>query len=144
MACHFAGRTGILTPVRYLIQPGFVILLIASCGLAESEGCNTAAPSLSVVVDVPGHPFGVAISPDGCWVFATIAGAPLKPGGLAVLRRDAGSLTMERVVRLEGSPTGIVLTPDGKRMLVTTGGAMDVLDVARVVSGAPNPVETTI
>jgi DNA-binding beta-propeller fold protein YncE len=129
--------------VRHLLHSGIVFLLIAPCGLAKSKGCNAAPLTPSVVVDVPGRPFGVAVSQDGCWVFATLIGAPEKPAGLAVLRRDAGRLTMERLVPLAGSPTGIVLAPGGKRLLVATGGAVEVLDVARVTSGAPNPVETT-
>jgi DNA-binding beta-propeller fold protein YncE len=126
------------------MQAGLMVLLMAAGGRAESAGCNAAAPNPSVLVEVPGHPFGVAISPDGCWVFATLVSAPGKPAGLAVLRRDGGRLTMERVVRLAGEPTGIAITRDGKRLLVAAGSALEVLDAARVVSGGGNPVEATI
>jgi len=53
-------------------------------------------------------------------------------------------LTFERLVRVAGEPVGIVITRDGKRLLVTTGGALEVLDAARVTSGGGNPVEATI
>src|SRR5947208_388214 len=130
MAYLFRIPKGYTRAVAYLFRSAAILLLSSACGLAKSKGCNAPPPTPSVTVEVPGRPFGVAISPDGCWVFATLVPSGKLPG-LAVLRHDGGRLTMDRFLPLNGGPTGIAITPDGKRLLVTTGGSIEVLDVAR-------------
>jgi DNA-binding beta-propeller fold protein YncE len=47
---------------------------------------------------------------------------------------------MVRVVPVARAPAGIVLTHDGKLLVAAAGNAAVVLDVARITSGAPDPV----
>src|SRR5579862_7253239 len=76
---------------------------------AQPGGCNAPAASPSVTVALPANPFAVQPSADGCWVFASLAGAN---GGIAVLKRAEGRVEMVRVVHIAPGPAGIVLTHD--------------------------------
>src|ERR1700687_689596 len=81
---------------------------------AQPSGCNTPLASPSVTIALPGNPFAVKPTADGCWLFASVGGAN---GGIAVLKRQAGHIEVVRVVPVAPAPAGIVLTHDGKLLI---------------------------
>ena len=92
------------------------------------------AASPSVTVAVPASPFAVAVSADGCHVFASLMGQGSQRG-IAVFRRAGGKMELRRVVPLRSNPAGMALTHDGRQLLVAAGDAVAFLDVRRLVSG---------
>src|SRR5579872_3749974 len=89
-----------------------VLLLLAGSAQAQAGGCNAKAAAPSFTVKLPGHPFAVAPTQDGCWLFVSII-----QKGVAVLNRSGGHVEVARVVTLKSSPTGIVLTHDDKLLI---------------------------
>src|SRR5277367_971236 len=81
-------------------------------------------PTLSAdqKLELPGHPFKLAISNDGEWVFAALL--PQSAGeaaGIGVIRRVGPELKLIRTVRVNPPPRGIVLTHDGKTLIASNG-----------------------
>lgn len=107
---------------------------------AKSADCNQPAPEPLTYVDLPGGPFSPLPTPDGCWVFVSLTKLPGSPGGVAVLRRTGGEVSLVRVIPVEGNLSGSVLTHDGKLMIVTTGKALAFLDADRMISGQGDAV----
>ena len=60
--------------------------------------------------------------------------------GVAVLKREAGQFKLQRVIPIQGGPAGLVLTHDGKVLVVAAGKAIVMLDTARMISGAADPI----
>jgi DNA-binding beta-propeller fold protein YncE len=87
---------------------------------------------------LPGHPFKLAISNDGQWVFAALSGAG-DTAGIGVIRRDGADLKLIRMARVNPAPSGIVLTHDGKTLIASNGEGAVFLDVERLISGQGNP-----
>lgn len=113
--------------------------------LAQAQGkpaaCNQAAADAITFVDLPGHPFTPIPTRDGCWIFVSMPNPKNGPqSGVAVLRRDGGTVSLVRVIPTNGGPEGMVLTHDGKVLI----GAMDdrivFLDTGRMVSGKAGAV----
>jgi DNA-binding beta-propeller fold protein YncE len=104
---------------------------------AQPSTCNARLDAPSITITLPGHPFGVLPSRDGCWVFASMG------GGIAVLKRQQGHIELVRVVRVTPAPAGIALTHDGKLLIGAANNAAVVLDVAQMTAGAPHPLVGT-
>jgi DNA-binding beta-propeller fold protein YncE len=104
---------------------------------ASSAACNAAAEKPVSYVSLPGHPFGIAVSRDGCWVFVALS---RESNGIAVLRRKGGKMKVERVVDVSGVPTEIVLTHDNKLLIVADGESVTFLDIARMYQGSHDAV----
>jgi 6-phosphogluconolactonase (cycloisomerase 2 family) len=118
-----------------------VASLAPSAVRAQDNACNVPAKDAIVNLDTPGKPFEPVITPDGCWIFVTLTqGASSGGGGIAVVQRANGSLSIARTVPLQDAPTGAVLTHDGKLLVVADGGYLAFLDVARLESGDGDPV----
>jgi DNA-binding beta-propeller fold protein YncE len=120
-------------------------LLLAAAPAAPAaraqDACNAPAKDAIVHLDVPGTPFEPVITADGCWLFVTLASGNRPDGGdIAVVRRDAGKLSLVRTVPVKGNPTGAVLTHDGKTLIVASGAYLAFLDASRLISGAGDPV----
>jgi DNA-binding beta-propeller fold protein YncE len=113
-------------------------LLIFLAGLATGA-CNTPMSEPVANVPLPGHPFGVVPSSDGCWLFVS-----LPARGISVLHRDNGQVEIKRTVKVEGRPLGMVLTHDGKTLIVAGGSLVSFLDVQRLTSGKGDPTVATI
>ncbi len=121
---------------------------LVSAGQLSLPGCTTkiaAGRTLATVkpstVAVGGHPFGVAVTPDGQYSFVS--------GGDAVtMLRNAngngnGSALAPAVVRsfaVPGAEKGDAITKDGKFLLAASGSGAAVIDVAHAEQGVPNPV----
>src|SRR5580692_10418654 len=116
-------------------------LLMAAFGSiaaqAQPSGCNAPLASPSVTISLPGNPFAVKPSADGCWVFVSVGGAK---GGIAVLKRGGGKIEMVRVVPVTPAPAGIALTHDGKLLIAAANNSAVVLDVQRMTEGTPDAV----
>ena len=120
---------------------------------AQSADCNAPLPSQQVSVSLPGRPFKLAVTPDGCRIFASLLGANQGQagGGLAVLQRRGGHIEVVRNVsentgRGGGAGLGgLALTHDGKILIATTGHGVVLMDVARLVNGGKeDPVISTV
>ena len=116
---------------------------------SSSGSCNAAAPGAVTEVKLPGHPFGIAATSDGCRLFVSVASADPMSNGIAVLRRDAGAILLERVVPIaahEGrpvmrpGPNGIVLTHDGRLLIAANDEEILFLDVPSMVRGDADPI----
>jgi DNA-binding beta-propeller fold protein YncE len=105
-------------PVRY---PA-----ILSCHPGEARVLKTT---------VPGQPFAAIVSPDGCWIFASLIGPP---AGLAVFHWTGIRLELRRIVRLSPAAAGLALSHDGGLLVVADGRYVDFLDVGRLLNGATN------
>jgi DNA-binding beta-propeller fold protein YncE len=125
---------------RMWIGPTLLIMVGTTARInaqAQSSDCNAPLSSPSVTITLPSNPFAVAPSSDGCWVFASLAGAN---GGIAVLKRGGGRIEMVRVVPVRPAPAGIALTHDGKLLIAAANNSAVVLDVAKMTSGADNAI----
>jgi hypothetical protein len=125
---------------RMWIGPAILIAAGAAARMnaqALPSGCNEPLASASVTIALPGNPFAVKPTSDGCWVFASVSGAN---GGIAVLKRQDGRIAMVRVVPVAPAPAGIVLTHDGKLLIAAATSSAVVLDVARMIAGEENPI----
>src|SRR5215467_13611318 len=100
----------------------------------ETANCNqSTAPFL--YFDLPGHPFGAVPTPDGCWIFVSMAPAERgSQSGVGVIKRTAGKLSLVRFLRDDDAPLGMVLTHDGKLLVVANGSNVVFLDVERSIS----------
>ena len=104
----------------------------------QPSGCNAPAASPSVTISLPGPPFMVQSSKDGCWVFVSLTGRG--NSGIAVLKRSGGNVELARVVPLPSSPTGITLTHDGKLLIAAATTAAVFVDVQKMIEGAADAV----
>lgn len=117
------------------------LLLAAAPAARAQDACNAPAKDAIVHLDMPGTPFEPVITADGCWIFVTLAAGNRPDGGdIAVVRRDAGKLSVVRTVPVKGNPTGAVLTHDGTMLIVASGAYLAFLDASRLISGAGDPV----
>ncbi|HYV97443.1 MAG TPA: hypothetical protein VE967_08330, partial [Gemmatimonadaceae bacterium] len=90
-------------------------------------------------VAIDGNPFEPLPTPDGCWIFLTVARpAAGGQGKLVVLRRADGSVKVERTIPVEGNPTGAALSHDGKTLVIASGANVLFYDVAKLTSGKGN------
>ena len=99
--------------------------------------CNAPMKEPVSFVPLPGRPFSTISSPDGCWLFVSVASAdPGSASGVALLRRRGGEITLEKVFPVEAQPAGMTLTHDGKLLVVAGGDHVLFLDAARMTGGA--------
>lgn len=98
--------------------------------------CNAPMSAPVSFVPLPGRPFSTVSSPDGCWLFVSVASSdPGSANGIALLRRRGGAITLEKVFPVEAQPAGMTLTHDGKLLVVAGGDHVVFLDAARMTGG---------
>ena len=109
----------------------------------ETE-CNAAAQSPLFTVTLPGHPFSIISTHDGCWLFVSLTSDDPKSNGVAVLRRTAGTISLQRVYPVEArkgrnplrpGPSGMVTTHDGQLLVAANDDDLVFLDVKSMISG---------
>jgi DNA-binding beta-propeller fold protein YncE len=126
--------------MNYRLPLGAALIALSALN-AQAQSCNGPGPAASVTIPLPGSPFGVVPSQDGCWLFVSVGGGAAASGpGVAVLKRAAGKIELVRVVRVASAPAGMVLTHDGKLLAAAAGSRVVFLDVARMTAGGGDPV----
>jgi DNA-binding beta-propeller fold protein YncE len=115
-------------------------------GATGATDCNAPAPDPVVNIPLPGNPFTPVVTPDGCWIFVALGGAPQNGlvRGVAVLHRDGGHIAVVRTVPLRENGTGAALSHDGRTLIVAAATGVAFLDVERLKSGAGDPVTATL
>ena len=113
---------------------------------ARLPGCTTAATparnlrTARAMIQVGGDPFGVAVTPDGRYVFVSRA-----TSGVQVYRVGRGlALTWVRSVTVPGTLLGEALTSGGRYLLVASNRGAVVIDVAAAEQGRPHAVLGTL
>lgn len=132
-----------MTQLSSIVRAALALTLVAAPAIgAQENACNLPAKDPIVHLDMPGRPFEPVISPDGCWIFVTLTqqSSGADGGGIAVVRRTSGSLSIARTISLRGNPTGAVLTHDGKLLIVADGGYLAFLDPLSLEAGDGDPV----
>jgi YVTN family beta-propeller protein len=116
-------------------------LLCAECGAGASCSVNTAPLVVGVQTDVPGQPFGIAVTPDSGWLLATMDGVGT---GIAVVRVTSTGLQPLRTLLLPeaAAPTGVGLTNSGNVLMVAEygAGALLLVSVPLLEAGHGHPV----
>jgi DNA-binding beta-propeller fold protein YncE len=130
--------------MKLLIRVATAAVFFVAAARADAQalplGCNAPLETPSVTVTLPGNPFAVKPSADGCWVFASVGGG--NPG-IAVLKRGNRRIDLVRVVSVPSAPAGIVLTHDGKLLIAAAASSVAILDVERMTTGAEMPIAGT-
>ena len=138
--------------IATLVQAAFLLATISfarAAPPASKSNCNQAAAIALTNVELPGHPFSIATTPDGCWLFASLTSEDPKSNGVAVLRRASGQITLERVYPIAAEkgrpaqrpgPSGMVMTHDGKLLIVANDDEILFLDVQAMISGKLDPI----
>ncbi len=104
------------------------------------------------VIELPGNPFQAIPSADGCHVFVSLVG-PVEPGdprrppqpgapkgGVAVVSRLGGELSLTSVITLEGSPYGMALTHDGRLLIVASDDRVAFIDPVGLTAGSADAI----
>src|SRR5215469_9804337 len=113
-----------------MLKTGLLVAWFALAASAQTGGCNQPAAAPFFNVDLPGHPFAVVPSRDGCTLYVSLTNGEQAPG-IAVLKRAAGRVELSRVVPLDSAPTGLALTHDGKLLIAAARNDVVFLDVAK-------------
>jgi DNA-binding beta-propeller fold protein YncE len=121
--------------VVFLRSHGVIGTLVA--GLFFSTlNAQSAAP-----IALPGQPFGVVDSPDGQWVFVSLANSRSgETSGLAVLRNRDHQLAIQHIVKMSDALSGLALTHDGSRLVAIAGDTVLFFDTQKLTAGEANPV----
>ncbi|HEY6349188.1 MAG TPA: YncE family protein [Candidatus Angelobacter sp.] len=113
----------------------------ASAAETSHSSCNAPPQEAIGYVSLPGRPFGIAVTKDGCHLLVAVMGkGRVSSSGIAVLRRSQGKTTVEKFFSLEGGATDIVLTHDQKMLIVAGGQDVAFMDVERMLSQKGDPV----
>ena len=107
---------------------------------SAAADCNAPPRDAITMLEVPGSPFQALPSADGCWIFVSLANVARSHAGVAVVRRNGGKVSVERVIDLAGNPTGMQLTHDGRLLVVAAGNRLAFIDAERATAGRGNPV----
>jgi DNA-binding beta-propeller fold protein YncE len=100
-------------------------------------------------VSLPGHPFSIVPTLDGCRLFVSVSSSDPKSNGVAVLERSPDGFNVARVHPIPAvknrpvyrpGPSGMVLTRDGRVLIAANDSDVIFFDVERLVSGAGDPV----
>lgn len=133
------GRTAKMSAAR--LAGAAALALVACAGVARAQarggGCNDPMSAPVAYVPLPGRPFGVVPSPDGCWLFVSLnSSGPRSANGVAVLSRRGGRVNVDRVFTVEPAPFGMALTRDGKLLVVADRDYVVFMDAGRMTRGA--------
>jgi DNA-binding beta-propeller fold protein YncE len=102
--------------------------------------CNAPARDSITMLEVPGSPFQALPSADGCWIFVSLANVAGSHASIAVVHREGGKASIERVIGLSGNPTGMQLTHDGRLLVVAAGNRLAFVDANKAASGQRDAV----
>lgn len=107
----------------------------------SKSACNASPRDPISYVSLPGRPFGIAVTKDGCSLFVAIMGEGRRSSsGIALLRRTEGKTRLEKFFPLQGRATEMVLTHDQKMLIVAGGEDVAFMDVERMLFHQGDPV----
>src|SRR5262249_16280632 len=113
----------------------------AATGPAASGSCAGTLADSIVFVEIPGHPFQVVPSSDGCWFYVSVnSSGPRSRNGVPVLHPKTAVARLVRVIPVDPSPYGMALTGDGALLIVADDEYVVFMDTARMRSGAGDPI----
>jgi DNA-binding beta-propeller fold protein YncE len=115
----------------------FASLVGTALSAQRATDCNRPAREpVTYVAIAGGRPFEPVATPDGCWIFVTLArDTQADTGGVLVLRRAAGTVRVVRKIPVRGNLGGAVLTHDNTLLIIAAGPGVAFLDVGRMISG---------
>lgn len=116
----------------------FCLALAVCVAWPCARAATCPPPANGAALAVPGHPFGLAFSSDGCWLFVAMK-AGRYGGALGVLHDTDGTFALARSVGLPHAGNGEALTHDGRLLIVTEGADAEVFDVAALEQGSGQP-----
>jgi hypothetical protein len=128
---HLAARTAVVV---------FLLVSLASPVRAQQPQCNEAPAQPSMTVKLPGSPFQALPTADGCWVFVSMPQTPDRQPAIALLQRQAGTLSLVRVLPVAGGATGMTLTHDQKMLIVAAGQRVIFIDAPALIAGKAEAV----
>jgi DNA-binding beta-propeller fold protein YncE len=102
----------------------------ATPAAAQGSACRPSAALTRIAL--PGKPFGVASSADGCWLFVALSHVAESTPSVAVLHQAGGGLELAGVAPAPDSPAGVALTHDGRTLVVTANSSVLFYDVAKL------------
>lgn len=114
-----------------------------------AANCNAAASNSLVNIPLPGHPFSIVPTGDGCLLFVSLTSDDPKSNGVAVLRRAAGTISLQRVYPIQArkgrnplrpGPSGMVMTHDGQLLIAANDDELIFLDIQSMISDKPDAV----
>ena len=114
---------------------GLGAVAVVGCGAAVSARSNAGRPARLSFQNVPGSPFGVAVTTGGRFAFVDLIDGRVRVYSLA-----GGRPRAIRTISVGGEAVGCSLTQDGRLLLIADGQGATVVDVARAETGAPDPV----
>ena len=85
--------------IATLVTAAASTLLLRGARAPAVADCNAPARDSITMLDVPGNPFQALPSADGCWIFVSLANVAGSHAGIAVVHRDGGKASVERVLR---------------------------------------------
>jgi YVTN family beta-propeller protein len=99
---------------------------------------NTATNTVTATVTVGNAPYGVAVTPDGSYVYVTNAG--FLGSGTTVSVINTATNTVTATVTVGNDPMGVAVTPDGSKVYVTN----EISNTVSVINTATNTVTATV
>ena len=128
-----------------LVAAFAVAALLSGPSLASAQAITPTLQDLSL----PGSPFAVTSTPDGKYAFASLSGAT---NGIAIIKQEATSASLVRVLPTGGGAWGLTVTRDGRYLLDTvqpTGTAtapqgMQIIDIQKAIAGESGAIVGTI
>lgn len=129
--------------MRWMVLVLSLMLTAAGGGAHAQAAPGCAYRGGAAHVPLPGRPFGLAASADGCWLFVAVSGRP-DAGGVAVLKNEGGGFRLLRTVPMRGVPAGVALSHDGRTLAVTANSVTSLVDVAALQGGTGEPLIAAI
>jgi YVTN family beta-propeller protein len=127
--------------VLFVLSSTFVVGKSAQNKNKALSKCDAPPSEPISYVTLPGHPFKVVSSDDGCWLFASLEDEKsVANNGLALLRKTGNQITVKKIIPLKGEPAGLVMTHDQKLLVTTSGDNVYFLDVERMISDKGDPI----
>jgi DNA-binding beta-propeller fold protein YncE len=130
--------------LRYFLLPMLFLMLATPLWARQATALSTCGQPLRdpiTTVSTGEAPWGVVVTRDGCWAFASIGGGgnAVVKSGIAVLRRTERDVTMVHFEAVTGGNlNGIQLTHDEKTLVVGANTRVVFLDVEKLKSGQTN------
>lgn len=116
---------------------GQLLIGMLLCAMLPFVACaaDCPAPASGSSVNLPGQPFGMAVTRDGCWMFVSLDDGK-QHGSVAVLHNDNGTFAVQRSVPLPNAGSGLALAHDGSLLFVADDVDVAIFDVAKLEQGS--------